>query len=494
MSNPNQSQERGSWGSKMGFILAAAGSAIGLGNIWRFPYTVSENGGAVFLLCYIFSIILIALPVLIAETALGRYTGKNPVGAFKTLRAKGMWKGVGYLGVITGIMILSYYSMIAGWTIGYFFKALTGGFHGVSPDMAGAVYDNFTSDIGLQILLLAVFMFITVYVVSRGVSGGIEKYSKILMPGLVIILLILMVRALTLDGAGAGLKFYLSPDFSKITPSGFIGAMGQALFSLSLGMGAMITYGSYLKKQESIPSATAWVAIFDTSVAIMAGFIIFPALSSQGMAPAQGPGLVFKILPVIFDQIPGGFIFGPLFFLLLCIAALTSTVSLLEVASAYCIDEKKWNRKKSAYLVGGITFLIGIPSILSYSNISFFKELPLIKMSFFGLMDLMFSELALSVGALFLAIFVGYVWKTSNALKEITMGTKKYRFARIWSFSVKVLTPLLIILILLSYFLPEKKKSNPPKLQEPPAVIETTTQQPPQTFNQFHIVSIKQQS
>jgi NSS family neurotransmitter:Na+ symporter len=215
----------------------------------------------------------------------------------------------------------------------------------------------------------------------------------------------------------------------------------------------MITYGSYLKKDENLPSATAWVAFFDTFIAVIAGFIIFPAVFSQGMNPAGGPGLVFNILPVIFAKMPGGLIFGPLFFALLCIAALTSTISLLEVATSYCIDEKKWNRKKSAILVGIITFLFAIPSALSYTNIEFLKNVPLVNMSFLDLMDKIWGNMALSIGALFISIFVGYVWKTSTALKEISEGTAKFKFALIWEWAMKVLSPLLIILILISYFL-----------------------------------------
>jgi NSS family neurotransmitter:Na+ symporter len=443
---------RGNWGSKIGFILAASGSAVGLGNIWRFPYTAGVNGGALFVFFYLLSILLIALPVFIAETSLGRFSGRNPVGAFMAIKPRGPWKLVGYLGVLTGVMILSFYTMIAGWTLGYFFKAVTGKFSTMTGESAGNLFKEFAGDTLLQILLLAVFLFLTIYVVSRGVSSGIEKFSRILMPGLFILLLLLLVRALTLEGASKGLAFYLDPDFSKISPRVVIDAMGQAFFSLSLGMGAMITYGSYLQKDVNLPNAAAWVAFFDTFIAIMAGFIIFPAVFSQGMNPAQGPDLVFNILPVIFAHMPGGIIFGPLFFLLLCIAALTSTVSLLEVASAYCIDEKKWGRKMSALIMGGITLLFGIPSILSYSNVKFFRELPLLKISFFDLWDKLWTTFALSIGAFFIAIFVGYVWKTSNALKEITQGTKRFRYALIWSISVKFLSPLLILLVLLSLF------------------------------------------
>lgn len=442
---------RGKWGSKIGFVLAASGSAVGLGNIWRFPYTAGKNGGALFLFFYLVSIVMIALPVLIAETSLGRFTGQNPVGAFRAIKPKGPWKLVGYLGVLTGVMILSYYSVIAGWTIGYFYKAVTGKFSQISKINSGEIFGGFISNTGLQMILLAVFLGMTIWVVSRGVSSGIEKYAKILMPGLFILLLLLLFRSLTLDGASEGLAFYLKPDFSKLNAEVIIDAMGQAFFSMSLGMGAMITYGSYLRKEESLPNATSWVAFFDTFIAVIAGFIIFPAIFSQGMNPAEGPGLVFNILPVIFAQMPMGEIFGPLFFALLTIAALTSTVSLLEVATSYCIDEKKWSRKKSAILVGVITFIFGIPSVLAFSNIKFFNNVPLVNMDFLSLMDKIWGNLALSIGALFISIFVAYVWKTSKALEEIRTGTGRYKFAGVWTISMKILSPLLILAILVLF-------------------------------------------
>jgi NSS family neurotransmitter:Na+ symporter len=440
---------RGKWGSQFGFILAAAGSAIGIGNIWRFPYMTGKYGGALFLFVYLAAVILLGMPVMIAEMAMGRFTGKNPVGAFKEMRPKGPWKLVGYMGVITGVMILSFYAMISGWTLGYFFKTLAGGLKNVETSTAPGIFDSFAANFWLQILLLAAFIFITGFIVARGVSGGIEKACKILMPVLLIIMCILLVRSLTLPGAGKGLEFYLKPDFSKLTSRMIIDAMGQAFFSLSLGMGAMITYGSYLGKKENIPVSAGWVAFLDTITAVMAGFIIFPALFSYGMNPASGHALVFHILPVIFDRMPFGIVFGMLFFLLLCVAALASTVSLLEVSVSYCIDEVKWSRKKSVLAAGVLSFLIGIPSILSYGNVKFFRELPLVKVSFFEMMDFVWGSMSLSIGALFISLFVGYVWKSSNALKEINLGIKKFRYGWIWSISVKFLCPLLILLTLL---------------------------------------------
>lgn len=440
---------RGKWSSSIGFILAAAGSAIGIGNIWRFPYMTGKYGGAVFLFVYLAAVILLGMPVMIAEIAMGRFSGKNPVGAFKHIRPKGPWKLVGYLGVIAGVMILSYYSLISGWTLGYFFKTLAGGLKNVDTSTTPVIFDSFATNFWLQLFLLAAFLFITGFIVARGISGGIEKACKFLMPVLCIIMFILLVRSLTLPGAGKGLAFYLKPDFSKLTPWMIIDAMGQALFSLSLGMGAMITYGSYLKKDENIPVGAGWVAFLDTFTAVLAGFIIFPALAAYGMSPAGGHPLVFHILPVIFARMPFGIFFGMLFFLLLGVAALASTVSLLEVAVSYCVDEVKWSRRKSVLAAGVVSFLIGIPSVLSFGNVEFFRKLPLVNISFFEMMDLVWGTLALSIGALFICIFVGYVWKSTTALKEIVHGAKKFRYGWIWSISVKILCPLLILLTLL---------------------------------------------
>lgn len=436
--------DRGKWGSKIGFILAAAGSAIGLGNIWRFPYTASKSGGALFVFVYLIAVLTVALPVLIAEVSLGRFTNKNPVGAFKAIKPKGQWKLVGALGIVTGVMILSYYAVIAGWTIGYFLKALSGKFNFLTGvlkekqiDEAKKVFQNFSDNHFLQILFLAIFLGLTVYVISRGVSGGIEKFSKILMPLLFGIMILLVIRSVTLEGASKGITKYIVPDFSTFRPQIILEAMGQAFFSLSLGMGTMITYGSYVSKRENLPSSVGWIAAFDTGIAIIAGLIIFPALYALTSNPeilVDTPDLVFNVFPVIFMRMAGGFIFGPLFFLLLSIAALTSTISLLEVPVTYFVDEKKWNRKKAAILVGIITLAVGIPSALSPK--------------FLGTMNFIWGNLALSIGALFIAIFVGYIWKTSNALQEISHGNEKFKLGGVWVIFIKYITPLAVLIVL----------------------------------------------
>jgi NSS family neurotransmitter:Na+ symporter len=444
---------RGKWGSQIGFILAAAGSAIGLGNIWRFPYMTGKNGGALFVLIYIACVLILGLPVMLAEFALGRATAKNPVGAFAQIRPHGKWHWTGYLGVTTGVMILSFYSVIAGWTLGYCFKSLSGQFSGIGKGAAVALFGRFITSPGQQIFLLAVFMLLTISIVIKGVSAGLEKYSKILMPTLFFIMILLMVRSLTLPGAEKGVLFYLKPDFAKINGRVFLEAMGQAFFSLSLGLGTMLTYGSYLSKKENLVSSAAWVAALDTAIAILAGFIIFPALFSQNMAPDQGPGLVFSVLPVIFANMPGGTWFGALFFILLAVAALTSTISILEVPVAFLIDEKKWPRRRAAWLAGGLAMIFGIPSALSGGGVKWLSRLPILHIDFLSLWDKIWGNVALSVGALLVAIFVAHVWKTANALEEITAGGVKFRLARLWVLSIKYICPLLILVVLISQFL-----------------------------------------
>ncbi|HOF83492.1 MAG TPA: sodium-dependent transporter [Candidatus Aminicenantes bacterium] len=444
---------RGKWSSHVGFILAAAGSAVGLGNIWRFPYLAGKNGGALFVLIYIACVIVLGLPVMLAELSLGRATGKNAVGAFRAIRPGTKWHWIGYLNVVTAVMVLSFYSVIAGWTLGYFVKTLGGTFKSTGKDDVVAVFSRFIASPGLQLLLLAIFIFLTVSIVSKGVSAGLEKFSKVMMPALFAILILLMVYSLTLPGAERGLAFYLKPDFSEINGRVFLEAMGQAFFSLSLGMGAMLTYGSYLSKKEKLVASAAWVAVIDTSVALLAGFIIFPALFSQNMAPDQGPGLVFAILPVIFGKIPGGTLFGAFFFVMLALAALTSTISLLEIPVSFLIDEKKLTRRRAAWLTGGAALLFGIPSSLSGGSVKFFSRLPAFHIDFLSLWDKVWGNISVSVGSLLIALFVVHVWKTDKALAEISAEGAGFRLARIWILAIKYVCPLLILVVLVSQFI-----------------------------------------
>lgn len=439
---------RGKWKSSFGFVLAAAGSAVGLGNIWRFPYITGKNGGALFLLVYLAAVILLGLSVMYAELSLGRKSHKNPVGAFEVIKPGSLWKGVGYLGVMTGIGILSYYAVIAGWTLYYMFIAALGKFHkGITQGEINSLFSSFTSSPALTIFLLFVFIFITSWVVSQGISSGIERWTNILMPLLFLILLFLSIYSLSLPGASKGLSFYLKPDFSKLSFSIILQAIGQAFFSLSLGMGAIITYGSYLSKEENLFSAGIEVVTFDTLVAFLAGIVIFPAVFTFNLSPSEGPALIFKILPFIFSKLPFGSLFGTLFFVLLTIAALTSTISLVEVATSYLVDEKKIKRKTSAFIVGGVSFLLGIPSALAtavkpFSRFAFGKD-------FLSLMDFVWGNISLTVGGLLLSIFVAYVWGTKEAAREIRFHSdSKFPGEDVWILLIKFFVPVTLIVIL----------------------------------------------
>ena len=445
-----QSNQRGNWGSKVAFIFAATGSAIGLGNIWRFPMVVGENGGAAFVFVYIVAVALIGFTVMLAELIVGRHSQKNPVGAIDYIRPRSPWKGIGYLGMVTGIFILSYYGVLAGMIIGYFIKTVSGTFRGnVTSQLTEQTFNDFSSNSFLVLLFFFIIIAMTTYIISKGVKGGIERYTKVLMPILFVLIVFLSIRALTLPGAGEGIKFYLNPDFSKVNITVIFRALGQAFFSLSLGMGTMITYGSYINKRDNLVSSAGWVSFSDTLIAFLAGLIIFPTLFAiPGISPDSGPSLVFKVFPLIFGQLPGGQIFGILFFLLLLVAAITSTISLLEVPVAFFVDERKWSRTKAAYLMGLCALLLGVPSALSWGGVKFFTRI-----EFWAKVDLIFGNISLAVGALMICLFVGWVWGVKKAIEEVKSGSRKFSIRLIWVFSVKFLSPIAIIIILIKIIL-----------------------------------------
>jgi len=446
-------QSRGQWSSKVGFVLAASGSAIGLGNIWRFPYITGENGGAAFVIVYLLSVLLICLPYMFAEFALGRSVQRNPVGAIRMIRPNSPWIVTGALGILTGVFILSFYAVIAGWTFGYIFKTLA---NDLTP------FGDFISSPEMSIPLFALFMLFTILVVYGGVQNGIERWSKVLMPILLLLMIVLIVRSVTLPGAEKGLAFYLKPDFTQITGKVILNAMGQAFFSLSLGMGLMVTYGSYLSKEDNMVTSGLYVALFDTLIALLAGLMIFPAIFAVGKDPAQGPALIFVILPEIFQQLPFGNFLGAAFFVLLSIAALTSTISLLEVPVSYFVDEKRWQRKYAVWIVGAVTFAIGIPSALSQGAVPGLSSMPFYGgKSFLDLVSFIWGSVSLALGALLLSLFVGWIWKSRNAAREIGRGSPGFqkRFlglpftnAQVWEFSIRYVCPIVIAIVLLSVF------------------------------------------
>lgn len=440
------SPSRGTWGTRAGFILAAAGSAVGLGNIWRFPYVVGENGGAAFVLIYLGFVFLIGAPVMLAELSLGRSTGMSPAPAFRKLAPGSAWPLAGVLFVFGGIGILSFYGVIAGWTLGYFFKTLTGSFaQSLTAEESTQLYDSFVGNWRVSIGLLLAFLCLTGFVVWRGVSRGIELTAKILMPVLLLLMVVLAARAVTLSGAGEGLRFYLTPDFSKITPQTFPTALGQALFSLSLGMGTMATYGSYLRRKENLASSAGIICLFDTMIALLAGLIIFPALFHAGISADGGPGLVFQVLPTLFATLPAGQLFGAAFFLLLTIAALTSTISQLEVPVAYLIDEWRWTRGRAVAVTSGITLLLGIPSALASGAVDWLTGIPGIGTDFLSMMAIVVGNYALSVGALLIALFVGWRWGVNAAIAEVESEGVVFNFRVAWAFLIRFVCPVGVV-------------------------------------------------
>ena len=407
--------EREHWTTRLGFILAAAGSAVGLGNIWRFPFVAGEEGGAAFLLIYLALIIIIGYPVMVVEMSIGKKTQRNPVGAFKSLAPNTPWWLVGALGVLTGFIILSYYSVVAGWSLHYIVESITG----LSPETEfGALFDEHITSVGLPIFWHAIFMGICIFIIGSGVVDGIQRAVKTLMPILFILLVVLIIRSVTLEGAGEGLAYYLSPEWGDVTIGTISSAIGQAFFTLSLGMGAILTYGSYLSPEDNINDNAAYVVGLDTLIAVMSGFAIFPAVFALGLSPAEGPGLTFITLPAVFAEMPLGSFFGFLFFVLLSIAALTSAISLLEVVTAWIVDEKNWERSKAAATLGIIIFLVGIPTVLGFSAWAGFADVNPIGMDIFDTYDFLADTVFLPLGGLLTTIFAAYVWKARNVREE----------------------------------------------------------------------------
>ncbi|SVB89966.1 uncharacterized protein METZ01_LOCUS242820, partial [marine metagenome] len=412
--NTPSGNNRGQWGSRLGFILAASGSAVGLGNIWRFPYVTGENGGAAFVFVYLLCVFLIGLPLLYVELSLGRASQRNPIDAFKVTRPGSPFFLTGFICLAACFVVLTYYGVIAGWTIGYFISQIT---------QTTLEFTEYTANPVSVLPVFAIFIVATVYIVSAGVEKGIEKWSKVLMPLLFFLIFVIIIRSLTLEGASKGLAYYLDPDFSKIDEKVVLMALGQAFFSLSVGWGLMITYGSYIPKTQNIVTSGFWVAIADTGVAILGGLMVFPAVFAFGMDPGSGPGLTFVTLPAVFAEMPAGWIIGAIFFLLLSVAALTSSISMLEVPVSYFVDKDKGSRKVSAILVGIFAFIVGIPSALSNGASSYLTNFELFgKTGFMDILDQVFGTLCLIVIALLLSLYVGWVWKPKNAVKEIEVG------------------------------------------------------------------------
>ncbi|MGL1931123.1 MAG: sodium-dependent transporter [Desulfotalea sp.] len=440
---------RNHWGSRLGFILAAVGSAVGLGNIWKFPFITGMNGGGAFVLVYLVAILLCGLPLLMAEFAIGRHSQKDVVGSFAALTPKkGAWKIVGWINLIAAFIILSYYGVIAGWTLDYLVKALTGSFAGQSADSINAMFGDLVTSPGRQMIYLTIFSGLCLLAVRSGVRRGIERWNKILMPSLFVIIILLAIYALTTEGAREGVIFMLYPDFSKLTSQGVLEAIGHSFFTLSLGMGAMITYASYMDKKEEIYPVAIRIAAIDTIVAIVAGLAIFPIVFAVGMTPNAGPGLIFKTLPQVFSTLPFGSVIAVFFFVLMAFAALSSAISLLEVLTAYVIDEKKVDRKKATIIMTILVYIAGIPSALSYSVLADFK--PINGMEVLDSLDYIASNYMLPIGGLLIAIYTGFILDKRIAMAEITEDGKAYvTVFKIWYVAIRYVTPILVGVVFL---------------------------------------------
>ena len=425
------------WASKLGFIMATAGAAIGLGNLWKFPYLMGKNGGFPFLVAYLFFIVLLGLPVMITEMSLGRKTRHDPVQAYADIHPHA--RIVGIFGVLAAFIILSYYSVIGGWILKYIASYVT---TAAAPD-----FDAFIGS-SEPVIWHIVFMAATIAVCYFGING-IEKASKLMMPMLLVLLFVIIFRSVTLPGASKGLLFIFQPDFSAFTLSSVSAALGQVFYSLSLCMGITITYGSYLSGKENIPKSCMIIGGLDTVIAVLAGIAIFPAVFAFGLEPGQGPGLIFGTLPMVFANIAGGTFFAILFFALVFFAAVTSAIALLEVCASFAIDSLGWERKPAALVIGTAITLLGIPSALSFGALS---DVTILNQSVFDFAGLVTDNILMPLGGLTMCYYVGWKWKPEYLLAEIEADGTKFRLGKLWVFCIRFLTPIMVGIVSVTGF------------------------------------------
>ncbi|MGM0886798.1 MAG: sodium-dependent transporter [Bacillota bacterium] len=435
------------WTSKLGFILAAAGSAIGLGAIWKLPYMTGENGGGVFFLLFIIFTLLIGAPILIAEFTIGRNAQKDAISAYKHIAPGKPWALIGYGGVVASIILLSFFSVVGGWIISYLARSFTGSLTNLTQEEYGNFFNTIISNPYETVIAQLLFMVFTIWVVQGGVSKGIEKANKYMMPSLFILFIILLIRSLTLDGAMEGVKFFLKPDFSSLTGETILLALGQSFFALSVGVSVMVTYASYLSKKEDITKSAFSVVGLNIFISLLAGLVIFPAVFALGFSPSSGPGLVFVVLPAVFNEMALGGIFMFIFFILLLFATLTTAFSILEIVVAAMIKGDSAKRKKASWIAGITVFLIGIPSALSFGVLS---DVKIFNLSIFDFADYLTSNIALPVGALFISLFIGYQMKRIEVQKEFETGADPGRsLFKLWYFLIRYIVPIMIILVFL---------------------------------------------
>ena len=447
--------QRENFGNRFGVLVAMAGSAIGLGNLWRFPYMVGEYGGATFIFVYIICFFLLCLPILIAEVTVGRRSQTNAFRAFHRLAPGSRWHLVGILMVATPVIVVSYYSVIGGWSVEYFFKACSLEFtQGASSEAGfGNMFSSFISSVWAPVLYHTVYLLVTAAVVAVGVKSGIERFGKIMMPLLFVIMIVIAVRSATLPGAGSGLEWLFKPDFSKIDASVCAAALGQGFFSLSVGFGIMLTYGSYISKDENIAVSSVYTAVSDLVFALIASCAIMPAVFVFGLDPREGPGLVFETLPFIFSNMPLGGVVSILFFLALIVAALTSSISLFEVGVAYLMEEKRISRKKACMMIFAVTWVLGILCSLSFGPLS---DLKFFGNTLFNFFDKFSANWLMPLGALLIVVFVGWRMKKVDVRDEFTNGGTLRGNSRIFGlayFLIRYIAPLAIIVIFLTNLL-----------------------------------------
>ena len=444
---PLPSEPRAQFATKIGVIATAVGSAVGLGNIWRFPYEAGTHGGGAFLLCYVGFIFLLGIPLLCAEFLIGRATRSNEIKAFKKLSPKGRWYFNGYLGILASILILSFYSVVAGWTLEYLWLSMSGSMTG-DADILHGRFDAFISGDVRPLMWTLLFLALNYIVVARGVQKGIERISNLLMPAMTLLLVAFCINSLFLPGAADGLSYLFSPDFSKITPRMLLSAMGQAFFSLSLGLGCMLTYGSYFPASARIGRSATTTAILDTLVAVLAGIIIFPAVFTYGISPQAGPTLVFETLPAIFMNLPGGVVWSLLFFFLLFMASITSTISMGEISIAWLVEERRLNRKVATAITVGSAMVLGSVCALSFGCL---RDFTLFGMTAFDLFDYVSSNICLPVGGMVLSIFTGWVIDRKVIRDQLTNdGSFRFRMLGVIVFLLRFVCPVAILLIMLN--------------------------------------------
>lgn len=442
--------KRATWGSKIGFIFAVAGSAVGLANIWRFPFLVGQNGGAAFIFLYLSCLFLIGFPTFIAELLIGRTTAKNPSAAFKELGRNKAWGYAGKLTIITGFLVSSFYSAVAGWILGYLIEAVLGNISNFSaPEEAVFHYHFLMENPYWGVAFHFIFISLSTAVLYFGVRNGIEKGNKVMMPLLFFVLFALVLSGLMMPGAKKGLQFLFSPDFSLITPAAVLIALGQSFFTLSIGQGTLVTYGSYLGSKDNLVTTSLPIILMDTLVSILSAVAVFTIVFSAGLEPNSGPGLIFHTLPYAFSQMAGGYFLAVLFFLLVTLAALTSEISALEPAIAYFIDEHGWKRQKAVTICGIFAFLLGVPSALSYSVL---KDYTLLDFTFLGGMDFLTSAILIPLGGFLAVLLTGWIWGFSASFKALSKGAESMFNRCPWLqnyfwFSIKYGAPVLILFV-----------------------------------------------